>query len=231
MSAHLSILARQRLQGPRVHNARYDLEFFVEQTVDLLENIGRSLTSLRRGAGCGVQTRSGLGSVRVNLLGFSLGGHNSQLPKRHRVTASCCCWLLQCQLRCHSDGICQIPPCASVVPRIVELSPCPVFTDFVHQVARIVAISPSGFIPRVPRLYHVLRARCPAHKLGKCFFYSVHRGGPGMLVLFNSTGTALPLHVLVPEGAFRKACQNHERPESQLHVYDSGGLFVPKIRP
>eukprot|EP00439_Symbiodinium_sp_Y106_P062883 s1716_g9.t1 len=41
---------------------------------------------------------------------------------------------------------------------------------FVQQVARIVAISPSGFIPRVPRLYHVLRARCPAQKLGKCFF-------------------------------------------------------------
>ena len=51
-----------------------------------------------------------------------------------------------------------------------------------------------------------------------------------MLVLFNSTGTALPLYLLVPEGAFRKACQNHDRPESEQHICDSGGLFVPKTR-
>ncbi|CAE6956068.1 rutD [Symbiodinium microadriaticum] len=73
--------------------ARYDLEFFVEQTVDLLENIG-------------------LGSVRVNLLGFSLGGAIAMAFARYHPA----------------------------------------------RVARIVAISPSGFIPRVPRLYHVLRA-------------------------------------------------------------------------
>ncbi|CAE6908947.1 hsaD [Symbiodinium natans] len=73
--------------------ARYDLAFFVEQTVELLECIG-------------------LGAVRVNLLGFSLGG--------------------------------------AVAMAFAKRWPA--------RVARIVAVSPSGFIPRVPPLYHVLRA-------------------------------------------------------------------------
>jgi len=73
--------------------ARYDLDFFVDQTEELLHFVG-------------------LGDSRVNLVGFSLGGSVAVAFARR----------------------------------------------FPERVRRIVAMSPSGFIPKVPPAYYLLQA-------------------------------------------------------------------------
>ena len=85
VSVQLNILARPMPQGPRVHNARYDLEFFVEQTVELLENIGHSLTSSRCGVLC-----SCVNEMRLGICSGEPAGIQPRRPWLSALT-SCCC--------------------------------------------------------------------------------------------------------------------------------------------